>query len=110
MQIQDGVNPLIRTEFDDTVQMLKPRGFEDARVHVVLEVVVIEGNTETIQSEGFVELCVCFREEVVHPFVEEEVLILIGRAANVGVEGGRTYFSCPRTLSIAARCWFSWPG
>jgi hypothetical protein len=95
MQIQDGINPLLRTQLNDAVQVLKPLRLEHPRVHIVLEVSVVERDAETVQAEGFVELGVGFGEEVVQPFVEEEVLgALVGLMRERG-EGDADVFLAP---------------
>jgi hypothetical protein len=50
---------------DNSVQVLQTLLLEDSWVHVVLEESVVDGETDTVQTEGGKAFCVLFREEVV---------------------------------------------
>jgi hypothetical protein len=64
MEIQDRPNTLLCTKFDDTIKMLKAILLEYARVHVILEVMVVEGQSDTVETQRLEEFCIGFCEKV----------------------------------------------
>ena len=50
VHVEDGVDAVVGAEGDDAVEVLEAGGLEDARVHVVFEVVVVEGDAEAVEA------------------------------------------------------------
>lgn len=63
-------------QINNLVKMLKPFFPQDPRVHVVLEMMVVEGDPQAIQSLTRQELGICFREEVIKKFFKEKFILL----------------------------------
>lgn len=57
--------------------MLKARFHQYAGIHVVFEVVVVEGKAETVQTLGREEFGIGLGEEVGEELVEEEVVLFL---------------------------------
>lgn len=51
VEIQDRPNTLPCTKFDDTIKMLEAFLFEYAGIHVVLKVMVVERQSDTIETQ-----------------------------------------------------------
>ena len=77
MQIDDGVDPPLGAELDDPVELREPLRFDHARVHVVLELAVVDRDPDQIEPEGGDVARVRFREVVLVEGVEEQVVLLL---------------------------------
>lgn len=64
VHVEDGVDALLSAEVDDAVKPLEAVWLEDAGVHVIFEVSVVERNTNTVESKRLVVFCIFFGEEV----------------------------------------------
>lgn len=71
MKIEDGVDAVLRTDVDDTIQVLETRLLEDAGVHVILKVTVVESNTDAVQTKALEEFGIGVLEEVLQEFIEK---------------------------------------
>lgn len=85
MHIENRIDALLRAQIDDTVEMLEPLLLQHARVVVVLEVAVVDGDADAVQAELVVELGVGRGEEVLEELVEVEVGLLLPDGVGEGL-------------------------
>jgi hypothetical protein len=64
VQVQDRVETMLRAQVDHPVQMSKPILLEHARIQVILEVAIIESNTDAVETQRCEEGSIFLREEV----------------------------------------------
>jgi len=64
VHIKDCVDPMLCTDVYYAIEVLEPLGLQDAWVHIILEVLVINGDPNAIQSEGLEEHSIILLEEV----------------------------------------------
>jgi len=60
----------------NSIQMLEARFLQDPRIHIILEMPVVEWQTYAIETQARKKLGVVFGEEVLEEFVEEEIIFL----------------------------------
>jgi hypothetical protein len=51
MEVEYRVNTFLAAELDDTIKMLEPLLLENARVHVILKVAIIEREADAIETQ-----------------------------------------------------------
>ena len=73
VHVEDGVDLVGGAEVDDAVEVFEAGLLEDAGVHVVFEMAIVERQAQGVEAEGFEEFRIRLREEVVQEAVEEEV-------------------------------------
>lgn len=64
MKINDCVDSLRGAEVDGSVKPFEAFGLEDSGVHVILEMAVVDGDSDAVEPQRLVELCVFLGEEV----------------------------------------------
>ena len=61
----------------NSIQMLEARFLQDPRIHIILEMPVVEWQTYAIETQARKEFGIVFGEEVLEEFVEEEIIFLL---------------------------------
>jgi len=64
MEVQDCIKPMFCTQLDHTIQVLESLRFEHSRLHVVLEVTIVERNTNAVETKRGKEGGIGVTEEV----------------------------------------------
>lgn len=72
MVVEDGVDTGLGANINNTVEVLEPFSLEDARVHVIFEVAVVESNTNGVEAKRLVEGGIRLGEEVFEKLVPVE--------------------------------------
>ena len=53
VKVKNRVDSMSGANVDDTIEMFEALWFEDTRVQVILEVTVVEGDTNAVETERF---------------------------------------------------------
>lgn len=77
MQVQHCPDSMFLAEIHNTVEVLEPGGLEHARVHVILEVVVVKRDAETVESQWGEECGVGIVEEMCEELVEKVFIFFL---------------------------------
>ena len=64
-------------QINDSIEMLEALLLEHSRIHVIFQVPIIERYPNAVEFQTGEELGIGFREEVLEPFVEEELIFLL---------------------------------
>jgi len=93
MEVEDGVDTILGADINDAVEVLEAGLFENPWVHVVFEVVVVEGDTDAVQFKALEKRRVFLLEEI----FEE-------------LSNKKSDFPLPIVSARASRIWCSQPG
>ena len=64
MHVQNGVNAILSTQINYSIEMLESLFLQNSRVHVVLEVTIIYRDPNTVQTKRLEEFGIVVLEEV----------------------------------------------
>lgn len=64
MHINDGIDPVLCACRDGTIEVLETLRLQHARIHVILEVTVVDRDADTVEAERFEECRIWLGEEV----------------------------------------------
>lgn len=64
---------------DNPVKVLEALGLQHSRVHVILEMAVVEWKTQAVETLASEELDILFGEKVLQPLVKEELVLLLAQ-------------------------------
>lgn len=67
---------MVTYDIYNAVQMFETLLFDNEGVHIILEVVVVEPQTNAVHIEGSEILGVLLRKEILEEFVEEKVALV----------------------------------
>ena len=131
MHIKDGVNAMLSTEINDTIQVLEAGSLENTGVHVIcgpaqrddsrqqgliqtFKVTIVERNTNAVQPQTFEELGIFLLEEVLQKLEDNKFESSVFGCASLAVidtlSKNSSDFSDPMTSARASRIWNSHPG
>ena len=63
VEVKNGVDPVLGADIDDAVEVLEALGLQNAGIHVVFEVGIIERQPDVVQPQTLKVRCVCIGEE-----------------------------------------------
>lgn len=75
VHVEDGVNALCGADVHHPVEPFEALGLEHAGVQVILKVVVVEGNTDAVETELLVKFGVGFSEEVLEELKHSDLML-----------------------------------
>jgi hypothetical protein len=64
-------------QINDPVKMLETPPLQDSRVHVILQVAIIEWNSDAIQAQACKIFGIGLSKEVPEPTIEEKIVLLL---------------------------------
>ena len=73
VHVENGVDAVFRARCDGSVEVFKPRLFQNAGIQVVFEVTVVDRDADAVQSERLEECSVGFGEEVLQELKVEKI-------------------------------------
>ena len=77
VQVDDCVYLLFATQVDYTVQVLKALFLDDKRLHIRLEMAIVDGKPQKVEAKGRNELSIVAFEEIFQEAIEEEFISVI---------------------------------
>src|SRR6266699_2586444 len=79
VQVDDCVYLLFATQVDYTVQVLKALFLDDKRLHIRLEMAIVDGEPQKVEAKGHNELSIVAFEEIFQEAIEEEFISVIAK-------------------------------
>ena len=79
MEVQYAKNLVLRTEVYDPIEVFESTLLQHPRVHIILEVPVVERDSDTIKFQAGEVLDILFAEVILQPLVKEEVRLLLAK-------------------------------
>jgi hypothetical protein len=64
---------------NDSVEMFKPFGLQNSGVHIIFKMLIIERNSDAVQSQASKIFRIVFSKEIFKPLVEEEIIFLLAK-------------------------------
>ena len=79
MQVNDRVDLLFGTQVDHPIQVLEALFLNDKRLHIRLEMAIVDGKPQQVEPQGCNELGIVAFEEILQEAIEEEFVVVIAQ-------------------------------